>query len=194
MKIIGLTGGIGSGKSVVAKVFQTLGVPVFSADEAGRRVLDDDPAVKQAVINLLGDKAYAKNLPDRAFIASVVFSDPDKLQQLNAIIHPAVGRAFANWFPRQDQNSPYCLREAAILFESGAHKDCHKVICVSAPETIRLERVMQRDGVTGDEVRARMARQMPQQEKESLSDFLISNDGLQAVIPQVMEIHRELQL
>lgn len=194
MRIIGLTGGIGTGKSVVAKVFQTLGVPVFSADAAGRTVLDDDPAVKQAVVKLLGDRAYVKGAPDRAFIASVVFNDPHKLQQLNAIIHPAVGRVFDYWLREQQGCYPYCLREAAILFESGTDKDCHKVICVSAPEAIRLERVVQRDRITEEEVRARMARQMPQQEKEALSDFIISNDGLRAVIPQVMDIHRNLLL
>jgi len=193
MKIVGLTGGIGTGKSLVATVFETLGIPVFKADEAGRKVLDTDPLVKQAVVALLGSRAYAGDKPDRTYIASVVFSDPQKLQQLNEIIHPAVGRAFAEWFTSENNKAPYCLREAAILFESGAYRDCDKVICISAPEALRVERVMQRDLVAEGEVRARMAQQMPQQEKESRSDFIIFNDGTQAVIPQVVAVHQKLK-
>lgn len=192
MKVVGLTGGIGTGKTSVSMVFQTLGIPVFFADEAGRSVLDEEPKVREAVTELLGNHAYSNGSPDRAYIASVVFSDPAKLSRLNDIIHPAVARRFWSWHEKHKHEAVYCLREAAILFESGANKDCEQVICVSAPEPLRIERVRHRDGISEAGVRERMQRQMPQPEKETLSDHVIMNDGLQAVIPQVMIIHKRI--
>lgn len=189
MKIIGLTGGIGSGKSSVARVFETLGIPVFHADDFGKHVLTTDPHVVEAVTQLLGHAAYKNGQPDRAAIAAIVFSDPEKLAALNAIVHPAVARAFLRWQNEQDPSSPYCIRESAILFESGANKDCDKVICVTAPDEVRIARVMERDAATREQVMQRMARQMPQSEKENISDVVMLNDGEVAVIPQVVRIH-----
>lgn len=191
MKTIGLTGGIGSGKSSVARVFSSLGVPVFYADVSGKKVLESDAEVVNAVTKLIGEQAYNENgAANRAHIASIVFNDQSKLEALNAIIHPAVGRDFLQW--KSQQKATYCLREAAILFESGSHKDCDAVICVSAAKDIRVKRVMDRDGVSSAEVEARMAKQMPQAEKEKLADFVIQNNGNESLISQVIKIHMAL--
>lgn len=191
MKIIGLTGGIGSGKSSVARVFSSLGIPVFYADASGRKVLESDAEVVSAVTDLLGKEAFGNDgKPNRAHIAHIVFNDQSKLEALNAIIHPAVGRDFQQW--KAQQNAAYCLREAAILFESGSHKDCDAVICVSAAKDVRVKRVMSRDKVSTAEVEARMAKQMSQVEKEKLSDFVIQNNGNESLISQVIKIHLAL--
>lgn len=191
MKTIGLTGGIGSGKSSVALVFSSLGIPIFYADASGKKVLESDTEVVKAVTELIGEEAFDENgKANRAHIASIVFNDQTKLEALNTIIHPAVGRDFQLW--KTQQKAAYCLREAAILFESGSHKDCHAVICVSAAKAVRVKRVMDRDGVNSAEVEARMAKQMPQTEKEKLSDFVIQNNGDESLIFQVIKIHTTL--
>ncbi len=191
MKTIGLTGGIGSGKSSVARVFSSLGIPIFYADASGRKVLDSDAEVVKAVTELVGEEAFDENRKaNRAHIASIVFNDQTKLEVLNSIIHPAVGRDFQQW--KTQQKALYCLREAAILFESGSHKDCDAVICVSATKDIRVKRVMDRDQVSAAEVEARMAKQMPQTEKEKRSDFVIQNNGDESLISQVIKIHLAL--
>lgn len=190
MKTIGLTGGIGSGKSSVARIFSSLGVPVFYADASGKKVLESDTEVVNAVTKLIGEQAYENGAANRAHIASIVFNDQSKLEALNAIIHPAVGRDFLQW--KSQQKATYCLREAAILFESGSHKDCDAVICVSAAKDIRVKRVIDRDGVSSAEVEARMAKQMPQAEKEKLADFVIQNNGNESLISQVIKIHMAL--
>lgn len=193
MKTIGLTGGIGSGKSSIARVFESLSIPIFYADKSGRNVLEKDPLVRAAVADLIGAEAYnEQGKPNRAFIASVVFNDDEKLAALNQIIHPAVARDFEVWKNRLNPSMQYCLREAAILFESGSDKDCDYVICVSASVETRTKRVMQRDGVKASEVDARMAKQMPQEEKEKRSDFIITNNGDESVIAQVSRIHGQL--
>lgn len=195
MKIVGLTGGIGSGKSTVAHVFESLGVPIFYADKSGRTVLEKDPLVRSAVVELIGSDAYdEQGKANRALIASVVFNDDQKLNALNQIIHPAVARDFEAWKTTLPPKATYCLREAAILFESGSDKDCDAVLCVSAAAEIRTKRVMARDGVKASEVEARMAKQMPQEEKEKRSDFVIQNNGDESVIAQVMKVHGQLQL
>jgi dephospho-CoA kinase len=191
MKTIGLTGGIGSGKSSVARIFSSLGMPVFYADASGKKVLESDAEVVKAVTELIGEEAFdEKGKANRAHIASIVFNDQSKLEALNAIIHPAVGRDFQQW--KTQQKAVYCLREAAILFESGSHKDCEAVICVSAAKAVRVKRVMDRDQVSATEVEARMAKQMPQAEKEELSDFVIQNNGDESLISQVIKIHTTL--
>jgi dephospho-CoA kinase len=190
MKIIGLTGGIGSGKSSVARVFESLGVPIFYADKSGRTVLEADALVRSAVINLIGKEAYdEQNQPNREFIASIVFSDDQKLAALNQIIHPAVARDFESWKARLTGQPDYCLREAAILFESGSDKDCDHVICVSADRKTRIDRVKKRDGASIAAIEARMAKQMPQKDKEERSDFVITNNGNESVIEQIVKVH-----
>ena len=192
MKVIGLTGGIGSGKSTVAKVFASLSVPVFYADQFGKKVLDSDPKVKSAVIEFLGVESYKGDAANRKFIAQKVFSNDDLLQSLKAIVHPAVGRAFTDWKKNLPSDTRYCIREAAILFESDSHKDCDKVICVVSDDELRISRVMHRDKVSRAEVEDRIIKQMPQTEKADRSDFVIDNSGNRSIIQQVLAIHVSL--
>jgi dephospho-CoA kinase len=193
MKTVGLTGGIGSGKSIVASIFSKLNVPVFSADVAGRSVLDQDVAVRSEVSKLFGAEVYKSGSANRAFIAEIVFSDSEKLEKLNAIIHPAVKRSFELWRAEQlDSGASYCIRESAILFESKTHGDCDDIIVVLADQEIRVRRTMQRDGSSRDSVMSRIENQWTDQERLVESTYQIKNDGESAVIPQVMEIHQSL--
>lgn len=187
---VGLTGGIGSGKSVVARMFSVLGVPVFSSDEAGREVLQRDAEVRAQVIEAFGAAIYPAGVLDRKALAQVVFNDPAALKKLNGIVHPAVRKAFARWAEAQD--APYVINEAAILVESGGHAALDHLIAVSAPEAERIARVMKRDGVTADEVRARMRNQLGEEERLVHAGSVISNDGRTLVIPQVLAVHERL--
>lgn len=188
--IVGLTGGIGSGKTTVAQIFQQLQVPVFVADEESKKLLDTDADLQAQLVEWLGPELIKEGRVDRAYMASRIFKDEDLLKKVNALIHPAVGRAFQNWY--QKQEAPYIIREAAILFESGTHKDCAKIIVVSAPEELRLQRVIKRSGESPEQVKARMAKQWPQEKKEALADYIIHNDHQEMLIPQVLQIHEDL--
>lgn len=187
---VGITGGIGSGKSVVCRVFATLGIPVFNADLAARHLLETDEDLKQQVKSLLGDDSYNAALPDRAKIASIVFNDPAKLTELNALIHPATISYGEQWMSQQQ--APYTIKEAAIFFESGSYKSIDIMIGVSAPKELRIQRAMQRSAITREEVLDRMSQQMDEDEKLKRCDYIIVNDGRQAIIPQVMNIHKLL--
>lgn len=190
--IVGLTGGIGSGKSTVARLFEVLSVPVFYADRAGIAAYDQ-AQVSRAVVELLGLRAYRPDgQPDRAFIAERVFSDPEKLQRLNAIIHPAVRQQFDTWFSQQ-READIVVREAAILFESGTHLDCAFTITVEADEALRIERVVKRGEQNKADVRARIQRQWNRTQRVALADFVIENDNRSALIPQVLEILTEIK-
>ena len=192
MKKIGITGGIGSGKTTVASVFEQLGIPVYHADYWAKEIMNTEPLVIERLKELFGKDIYDSNgKSNRKRIAEIVFSDKNKLNELNSVIHPAVWLHGENWL-KQHEDKPYILKEAAILFESGGNKGVDKVIMVSAPKEIRLQRVMKRDNVTHEEVEARMANQWPDEKKIALSDFVIVNDDKQLVIPQVLEIHRQL--
>lgn len=189
--IVGLTGGIGSGKTTVGRIFAQLGVPLFVADEEAKRLLDEDVDLQRGLVDLLGPRLLnAQGQVDRAFMAAMIFKDEALLQKVNALVHPAVGRRFVQWY--QAQKAPYVLREAAILFESGSHRDCAKVIVVSAPESLRLSRSMARSGESEAAIRARMDRQMPAAEKEALADYLIYNDGRSSLIKQILPLHENL--
>ncbi|WP_421753347.1 dephospho-CoA kinase [Croceimicrobium sp.] len=188
--IVGLTGGIGSGKTTVAQIFEHLHVPVFVADEESKKLLDRDADLQTQLVDWLGPELIKEGRVDRAYMASRIFKDEELLKKVNALIHPAVGRAFQTWY--QKQKAPYIIREAAILFESGTHKDCAKVIVVTAPEELRLQRVMKRSGESQDQVKARMAKQWPQEKKEALADYIIHNDHQEMLIPQVLQIHEDL--
>lgn len=189
--IIGLTGGIGSGKSTVSKVFSSIGYPVFEADQAGRFVLENDSEVIDSVKSLFGSQVYKDGSPDRAMIARQVFQSKDLLEKLNTIIHPAVARSWSAW--AANQSAKHLIREVAILFESGSYKDCDFVISVSAPKQLRVTRVVNRDGVKPSEVEARMKNQWNEQQRIERADAVILNDDIHAVIPQVWEIHERLQ-
>ena len=188
--VIGLTGGIGSGKSVVAKIFETLGIPVYNADTEARRLMNSDPGLKAGIISLFGAKAYGAGGLDRKYLSSIVFDDPAKLEELNRLVHPATIRDAEQW--RQRQQSPYVIKEAALLFESGANRSLDAVIGVSAPEELRISRVMARDGISREEVMKRIQRQMDERKKMALCDQVIFNDEKELLIPQVLSIHSEL--
>lgn len=186
---VGVTGGIGSGKSVVCKIFRILGIPVFDADSEAKRLMASDAGLIAAIRLEFGGEAYhADGTVNRGYLASQVFNDGQRLEKLNALVHPIAIRAGEEWAQRQD--TPYSIKEAALLFESGSFKLNDYTILVTAPEAIRIERVVQRDGVSAGQVRARMQRQWPDDKKERLADFTIVNDGKQALIPQVLELDR----
>lgn len=187
---LGLTGGIGSGKSTVARIFEELGVPVFYADKAARGLLESDAGLREKIIANFGPDTYKGNTPDRARIAQIVFSDPVKLSLLNSLTHPATIRAADEWMQRQTY--PYTIKEAALMFESDAWKFVDKVIGVSAPETLRIQRVMQRDQVTFEDVQKRILRQLNEEEKMKRCDFILYNDEQTLLLPQVLSLHERL--
>ena len=185
---IGITGGLGSGKSTVCKVFKVLGIPVFNADEEARRLMQEDKNLVEKIKELFGEEAYLNNKLNRAKLAAMVFENKDLLQKLNALVHPAVGKEFIRWAAKQT-DQPYVIKEAAILFESNAHRGLDYVITVSAPEKLRIERIMQRDGVSEEQVKQRMQNQWPERKKVQLADFVVVNDDKKMVLPQVMRLH-----
>ncbi|GAB3020570.1 dephospho-CoA kinase [Niabella terrae] len=187
---IGLTGGIGSGKTTIAKIFSTLGVPVYDADSAAKRLMREDRDIRRKIISVFGAQAYKDEAPDRAFLAAAVFSDPEQLEQLNQILHPATIQDSVSWF--EQLQAPYGLKEAAIIFETGSEIHLDDVIGVWAPEALRIQRTMQRSALTEAEVRSRMARQMDESEKMQRCRYIIENDGLRPVIPQVVQLHEQL--
>lgn len=187
---VGVTGGIGSGKTTVCRVFGVLGIPVFSSDEEGKRLLASNPAIRAVVEAEFGPLMYKNDVLDRKALAAVVFQDPAALGRLNGIIHPAVRSSFANW--AQAQNAPYVINEAAILVETGIYKQLDHLITVTAPEQERIARVVLRDRVPESEVRARMRNQASDEERAMAADSNVTNDGKAMVIPQVLAIHRLL--
>lgn len=195
MKIVGLTGGIGSGKSTVALEFENLGTPVFIADDVSKKLLATDPLVIQAVINLLGESSYDRGakgpvVPNKKYIASKVFSDKKLLTSLNKIMHPAVRAYFKEWI--HQQNSPYIIYEAAILFESNSYLQCDKVVLVTAGIEERIRRVMNRDATSREEVVSRLRHQWSEAQRLELSDFVIVNENLQQMPAFVRSIHEVL--
>jgi dephospho-CoA kinase len=193
MFLVGITGGIGSGKTTVCKIFEVLGVPVYYADERAKWLLNNDTTVKEKVVALLGNDAYSNGELNRPLIAEKVFADKDLLEQYNAIVHPAVAEDTLSW-NSQHLDEPYVLKEAALLVETGSYLNLDKLIVVTAPENIRIERVMQRDGLSEAAVMARIKNQMPESEKVKLADFVILNDGTQSLIEQVKNIHQEIMV
>jgi dephospho-CoA kinase len=188
---VGLTGGIGSGKTIVSKIFEKLGVPVFNSDEKAKELTATDPEIKEKIILRFGKGIFTSEGLDRKKLASIVFSDPIALAGLNYIIHPAVRNSFELWLS-ENASAPYVIREAAILFETGAYKECDKLITVFAPEEIRIERVMKRDGVSAEDVKKRILNQASDDYRMKLSDFIIFNDNSKLVIPQVLRVNDSL--
>lgn len=188
--IVGLTGGIGSGKSTAARVFEQLHVPVYYADDRSKMLLDTNRRLQQKLQELLGEEVVKKGRIDRPLMAARIFGDEKLLNEANALIHPAVAEDFANWY--FSQKSVYVIREAAILYESGSYRDCQYVVVVHAPESLRIERVVQRSQISSEEVRQRMKNQWPQEEKMNLADYTINNDGKHSVIKQIIAIHEDI--
>lgn len=191
---VGITGGIGSGKTTVCSIFETLGIPVYNADYWARWLITNDPELRQAISSLFGADAY---LPDstynRGYVAGIVFREPAKLAALNAAVHPAVERHSLAWHLDHAQTGvPYTLKEAALLIESGSHHHLDQLIVVTAPENLRIQRVVERDKISADAVRARIKSQLPESEKERLADFVIRNDGEHSLVQQVFAVHQAL--
>jgi dephospho-CoA kinase len=187
---VGITGGIGSGKTTVAKIFQVLGIPVFNADDAAKNIMNEDEELKKKIIETFGTASYEDGKLNRKFIAGIVFNDAEKLQKLNALVHPATIAAAENWM--HQQSTQYALKEAALIFESSsdAHLDC--VIGVYAPQDLRIKRVMERNNILREEILNRMNKQMDEEEKMRRCDFVIVNDEKQLIIPQVVLLHEKL--
>jgi len=190
MFIAGITGGIGSGKSTIAEIFHVLGIPVYDADRAAKRMMQEDEELKKQIINLFGESSYLNGKLNTAYLSSVVFENPDQLDKLNKIIHPATIEDAKKWFSQQ--HAPYVIKEAALLFESGSVKDLDFVIGIFAPQTLRIKRVMNRNNMTADDVKNRMKKQIDEQIKMRLCDAVINNDDTQLVIPQVLTLHEKL--
>lgn len=187
---IGLTGGIGSGKTTVAKVFELLGVPVYYADDASKRLYKTDKELIAKLKRHFGDDIYNEEELNRSKLAAIVFNDPHKLELLNSLVHPPTIKDAIDWM--QSQTAPYVIKEAALLFESGSVKDLDYVIGVYAPQHIRLKRVMDRDGSNREEVINRMNRQIDETIKMKLCDFIITNSEQELVIPQIIALHQKI--
>jgi dephospho-CoA kinase len=187
---IGITGGIGSGKSTVARVFETLDIPVYYADDAAKRLMQEDPEIKKQIIVLFGETAFTGGILNRPWISAQVFGNPEKVNALNALVHPATIKDAHEWMSRQ--RTPYTLKEAALIFESGSEKELDYVIGVDAPLELRILRVIERDNTTQDAILQRMKNQLDEAEKMKRCDFIIHNDGKKMVIPQVIALHHQL--
>ena len=190
MIIVGLTGGIGSGKTTVAGFFEDLGIPVYIADDAGKRLMRESKDIRDQVQAIFGPSSYSGNEPDRKYIASRVFSDSDLLARLNNIIHPAVAEDFKEWCNSQD--TAYVIYEAAILFETGGYKKCDLSILVTAPFELRIERLQQRDKSTREEIQQRMDNQWSDEKKSELADYIINNEDLSLTKLAVVDIHGKI--
>ncbi len=192
MKVVGITGGIGSGKSIVSMVFRQLGIPVYDSDAEAKLLYDKFPELRDAVRKQIAEEAFDSNGKlDRKKLAEIVFQFPEKLEILNQLVHPLVKKDFQNWVQKHPE-AAYVVKEAAILFESGAYSDCDKVITVVAPRELRVQRVRERDRKTKAEIEAIMDRQSGDEEKIKRSDFVIQNDEKELILPQVLAIHESL--
>ncbi|PZE17042.1 dephospho-CoA kinase [Putridiphycobacter roseus] len=188
---VGITGGIGSGKTYVARILESMGYPVFYSDQVSKSLLATSPEIIKAVTKLLGTKAYFEDgTVNKAYVAGKIFSDQDLLLQMNAIMHPAVRNAFQTFF--KNQNAPLVFNEAAILFETGAHENLDKTILVVAPEKVRIERVLKRENISIAQVKERIEKQWADEKKLALSDYIIKNGNNDMLLPQINEILQSL--
>ena len=190
MIIVGLTGGIGSGKTTVAKQFSELGIPVYIADEEAKDLMRRSKIIKRKLIKLFGDEAYIDNELNKPFLANIIFNDKAYLQKMNAIVHPKVAKHFEKWVLKQ--NASYVIKEVAILFENGGHKSCDLVITVTAPKETRIKRLLKRDHTTKEKINAIMKNQWTDEEKIKYSDFVIENIELDNTKIQVAKTHEKI--
>jgi dephospho-CoA kinase len=186
---IGITGGIGSGKSTVAQIFNALGVPVYSSDDAAKRLMDEDEELKNKIIKSFGEECYYNGKLNRKYLAAKAFSDRSKTHLLNSLVHPATIKDASGWM--EEQTAPYVIKEAALIFESGSDKFLDAVIGVKSPLSLRIERTMKRNSATAAEVEVRIKLQMDEDEKMGLCDYIIVNDEKQMLIPQVLLLHQK---
>ena len=190
MIIVGLTGGIGSGKTTVAKAFNRLGVPVYIADDEAKKLMHRSKIIKRKLTTLFGEKAYVNGELNKPVIANIIFNDKTYLQKMNAIVHPKVSRHFEKWVLKQ--KAPYVIKEVAILFENGGDKTCDYVITVVADKTLRIKRLLERDNTSKEKIEAIMKNQWTDEEKIKKSDFVIDNTNLENTKEQVLKIHNKI--
>ncbi|NNC69391.1 MAG: dephospho-CoA kinase [Flavobacteriaceae bacterium] len=190
MKIVGLTGGIGSGKTTVAKLFLDLGVPVYVADEHAKRLMHTSSSIRRKLVEEFGAKAYLNGKLNRSYLAEVVFNDQEKLAAINSIVHPSVSNSFKRWIRKQ--HSKYVIQENALLFETNSYKKFDFIILVTAPIDEKINRVMRRDEMTRQEVLTRMKNQLPDEEKIQKADFIIENLDLDQTKKEVVKIHKKI--
>lgn len=186
---IGLTGGIGSGKTTVAQIFNVLGIPVYSSDDSAKRLMNEDEHLKKKIIQSFGKESYRDGKLNRKYLADVAFSDQQKTELLNSLVHPATIKDAIAWM--ENQNAPYVIKEAALIFESGSNQFLDFVIGVKSPLSLRIERIMKRNNVTAEEVALRMNLQMDEDEKLNRCDFIIINDEKEMLILQVLSLHQK---
>lgn len=186
---IGITGGIGSGKSTVAGIFSVLGIPVYDADSASKRLMSEDGSLKEKIIEHFGQESYVDGRLNPKHLSQQVFNDPKRIEFLNSIVHPATIKDAEEWMKKQ--KAPYLIKEAALIFESGSNKTLDKIIGVSSPLSLRMERTMKRNNITAEQVMDRINLQMNEEEKMRLCDYVIINDEEQMLIPQVLQLHEQ---
>ena len=189
---IGITGGIGSGKTTVCRIFESLGIPVFYADTVAKQIMVTDTLLVAGVKAAFGDESYTiEGKLNNKYIAQIVFHDQQELDKLNALVHPATFRAFERWMNTVPAGTPYILKEAALLFESGSYRLCDKSVLVTAPVDIRIARVMERDEVSREQVASRINKQLSDEIKKGMADYFIENKETAALIPQVLKLHHQ---
>lgn len=189
---VGITGGIGAGKSIVSEIFRTFGIPVYDADMMAKKLMNDHTDLKKAIIKAFGKLAYKDGNLNRTYLAQIVFKDEENLTLINKLVHPVVINDYNHWLEKQ-YNRLYSVKEAALLFESGSYSDLDKIIFVYAPRVLRINRVLMRDSHrTKSDIEIIMARQMSDNKKKKLSDYVIVNDEHNMLIPQVLEVHQKL--
>ncbi|MEY3404574.1 MAG: hypothetical protein RL161_4 [Bacteroidota bacterium] len=189
---IGITGGIGSGKSTVATVFHCLGIPVYDADSHAKALMTTDGNLKEAIRKEFGTLSFTdQGQLNRNFLASEVFPNQEKLKRLNQLVHPRVAEDYQKWFNvQQNRRYPYVVKEAALLYDSGSNRLLDKVIVVAAPDSVRMERVKERDKRSDLDIETIMKRQMPQEEMIQRADFVVENDGKSMILPQILKLHQ----
>jgi dephospho-CoA kinase len=188
---IGITGGIGSGKTTVCRVFELLGIPIFYADTVAKLIMNTDPVLKEEILKTFGEKSYSMDgVLNRAHLSSIVFNNESELNKLNALVHPAVFRAFDKWLAIH-HDAPYIIKEAALLFETKSYTMCDLSVLVVSPEASRVRRVIARDGISQDEIVLRMKRQFSDEQKMKLADHILFNDENQLLIPQILELDQQ---
>lgn len=190
MKHYALTGGIGSGKSTVLKLFNELGVPTFAADDSAKKAMEQDASIQQQIVEIFGEASYIKGKLNRSFIAQKVFGNQEKLQQLNAVVHPAARAAYVNW--QQKQDAPYTIYEFPLVFELGEQDRFDGVILVVSSESLRIQRVKKRDNISEDAIRKRIMHQWTDEQKQPLADMVIHNDIIDETVSQVHKLHLQL--
>ncbi|UXP33805.1 dephospho-CoA kinase [Reichenbachiella agarivorans] len=190
MKKIGVTGGIGSGKSTVCEIFRSLGIPTYDADTRAKALMNENPLIKTQIIAAFGEEAYQDGVLNRAYLADQVFTKGENTQVLNSIVHPAVGKDFEAW--ASEQNSPYVIKEAALLIESGSYQSLDALINVTSPMEIRIARIKKRDSFRSEEeIKGIINKQLSDEERNRIADYILHNDEQQLLIPQVLALHEK---